>query len=243
MSTLRPGGFRPVLLQRKVRAFPDPAQMAGDIVAMGGDLRPERLLQAYSQGIFPWFSEGDPILWWSPDPRGVLFPAAVHSGRSLHKSARRSAWEVAIDRDFAGVVAACAQPRAGQDGTWITSAMARAYEELFQAGYAHSFEVYAGAELVGGLYGVALGRAFFGESMFSRARDASKWALFALARHLQAWNFRLIDTQFLTAHLQKMGAVELPRSEFLQLLRQATSAEAAAPWSPSPELLGGHPEA
>jgi len=243
MSALRPGGVRPALLQRKVRAFPDPERMAGDIVAIGGDLRAERLLQAYSQGVFPWFSEGDPILWWSPDPRGVLFPAAVHGSRSLHKSARRGAWRLAIDRDFSGVVAACAQPRAGQDGTWITPAMARAYGELYRAGYAHSFEIYAGTELVGGLYGVALGGVFFGESMFSRERDASKWALFALARHLQAWDFRLIDTQFLTAHLQRMGAVELPRPDFLHLLRQAIAAEPPASWSPLPEWLQGHPGA
>ncbi|MCY0871540.1 MAG: leucyl/phenylalanyl-tRNA--protein transferase [Acidithiobacillus caldus] len=243
MSTLRPGGFGPALLQRKVRAFPDPEHMAGDIVAVGGDLRAERLLQAYSQGIFPWFSAGDPILWWSPDPRGVLFPAAVHGSRSLRKSARRGGWELAIDRDFAGVVAGCAMPRADQDGTWITADMALAYQTLFRAGYAHSFEVYAGRDLVGGLYGVALGGVFFGESMFSRARDASKWALYALARHLEAWGFCLIDTQFLTAHLQRMGAVELSRFEFLRLLRLALSVEPAAHWSPSLELLEGRREA
>ncbi len=234
-----PEGLSPAQIQRTVRAFPDPAYINGDIVATGGDLRPERLLQAYSQGIFPWFSENDPILWWSPDPRGVLYPEAVHCSRSLLKNARRNTWEIHFDRNFAAVVAACAAPRRDQEGTWITAGMLQAYVTLFEQGYAHSLEVYAGTRLVGGLYGVALGGLFFGESMFSLERDASKWALVSLARHLQLWGFTLIDTQFLTGHLQSLGAVELQRAEFLGLVRDHVQDRPEARWSVHQEWQKG----
>ena len=229
---LRPEGVRPVLLRSHDRSapFPDPEQADGNLVAIGGDLSRERLLSAYAQGIFPWFGEEDPILWWSPDPRAVLEPSAVHISRSLRKSARNRDWQYHMDSDFVGVIDACAEPRAGQGGTWITPAVRAAYLDLFAAGTAHSIEVYQQDRLVGGLYGVALGGLFFGESMFSRIPDASKLALVLLARHLQHWGFSLIDTQFITPHLQSMGARELPRRDFLQALADLRTQHPPADW-------------
>jgi leucyl/phenylalanyl-tRNA--protein transferase len=229
---LRPEGVRPVLLRSHDRSapFPDPEQADGNLVAIGGDLSRERLLRAYAQGIFPWFGEEDPILWWSPDPRAVLEPSAVHISRSLRKSARNRDWQYQMDSDFAGVIDACAEPRAGQGGTWITPAVRAAYVDLFAAGAAHSMEVYQQDRLVGGLYGVALGGLFFGESMFSRVPDASKLALVLLARHLQRWGFGLIDTQFITPHLQSMGVREVPRRDFLQALADLRTQHAQADW-------------
>ena len=229
---MRPEGVCPVLLRDYDRSapFPDPEQADGNLVAIGGDLSRERLLRAYAQGIFPWFGEEDPILWWSPDPRAVLEPSAVHISRSLRKSARNRDWQYQMDSDFAGVIDACAEPRAGQGGTWITPAVRAAYVDLFAAGAAHSMEVYQQDRLVGGLYGVAFGGLFFGESMFSRVPDASKLALVLLARHLQRWGFGLIDTQFITPHLQSMGVREVPRRDFLQALADLRTQHAQADW-------------
>ncbi len=229
---MRPEGVCPVLLRDYDRSapFPDPEQADGNLIAIGGDLSRERLLRAYAQGIFPWFGEEDPILWWSPDPRAVLEPSAVHISRSLRKSARNRDWQYQMDSDFAGVIDACAEPRAGQGGTWITPAVRAAYVDLFAAGAAHSMEVYQQDRLVGGFYGVALGGLFFGESMFSRVPDASKLALVLLARHLQRWGFGLIDTQFITPHLQSMGVREVPRRDFLQALADLRTQHAQADW-------------
>ena len=190
------------------------------LLAAGGDLSPGRLLAAYRRGIFPWFSEGEPILWWSPDPRMVLYPAEVRVSRSLRKALRRDDYEVRVDSAFAAVMAACAEPRPHQAGTWIVPAMISAYAALHARGYAHSVETWRGGDLVGGLYGVAIGRAFFGESMFARSTDASKIALVHLARQLERWRFGLIDCQMRTAHLATLGAREISRERFSRALEQ-----------------------
>ena len=190
------------------------------LLAAGGDLSIERLLQAYRSGIFPWYSEGQPILWWSPDPRMVLRPAEISISRSLRKRIRKRDCEIRTDTAFASVVSACAEPREAQGGTWITAEMALAYTALHRAGYAHSVETWIEGRLAGGLYGVALGRMFYGESMFTRARDASKIALAHLARQLERWHFGMIDCQIYTRHLATLGARALPRSEFLLRLKE-----------------------
>ncbi len=190
------------------------------LLAVGGDLTPRRLLEAYRRGIFPWFSEGDPILWWSPDPRMVLIPAELKISRSLAKSLRNRRFEVRFDSDFASVIRACAAPRDGQPGTWITPEMRNAYLHLHRLGYAHSVETWIDGELAGGLYGVAMGAAFFGESMFSRARDASKIALVHLVRKLEADGYGMIDCQMRTEHLASLGAREIPRARFSRQLRE-----------------------
>jgi leucyl/phenylalanyl-tRNA--protein transferase len=184
------------------------------LLAAGADLSVATLLDAYRQGIFPWFSPGEPILWWSPDPRMVLLPAAFKVSRSLARRLRRRDYEVRADTGFAAVMAACAEPRPGQAGTWITAEMRAAYERLHAAGFAHSVETWIDGELAGGLYGVAIGRMFYGESMFSRASDASKLALAHLVAQLTRWGFGLIDCQMETAHLASLGARPIPRSEF-----------------------------
>jgi leucyl/phenylalanyl-tRNA--protein transferase len=188
------------------------------LLAAGGDLSAERLLDAYRHGIFPWYNEGEPVLWWSPDPRMVLFPGEVKVSRSLRKRLRSRGYAIRCDSAFAEVMDACAGSRAGQPGTWITPAMREAYARLHRLGYAHSVETWIGGELAGGLYGVAIGRAFFGESMFTRAADASKIALVHLARQLRAWGFGMIDCQMSTPHLASLGAREIPRAEFTRLL-------------------------
>ncbi len=190
------------------------------LLAAGADLSPRRLVEAYRQGIFPWFSEGEPVLWWSPDPRMVLFPAELKVSRSLGKTLRRGDFEVRADTAFREVMTACGQPRPGQDGTWITPEMIDAYSALHGAGIAHSVETWRGGELIGGLYGIALGRAFYGESMFSRAADASKIALVALVRQLQLWGFGMVDCQMKTRHLASLGAREIPRGEFTRRLQE-----------------------
>jgi leucyl/phenylalanyl-tRNA--protein transferase len=190
------------------------------LLAAGGDLSPERLLCAYRSGIFPWYEEGSPILWWSPDPRAVLEPGAVRISRSLRRRIARGDYEITVDRAFGEVIAACAAPRPKSEGTWITDDMIVAYAELHRLGFAHSFETWEGGELVGGLYGLSLGRLFFGESMFSRASDASKVAFVYLAQLMVRWEFPLIDCQIPNAHLSSLGAVEIPRSEFLRILAQ-----------------------
>jgi leucyl/phenylalanyl-tRNA---protein transferase len=190
------------------------------LLAAGGDLSPERLLAGYRQGIFPWFSEDDPILWWSPDPRMVLFPEELRISRSLAKALRNRPHEIRFDRAFPAVIAACAAPRANTSGTWITDPMREAYQRLHRLGWAHSVETWIDGELAGGLYGVALGRVFFGESMFTRARDASKMALAALVERCTREGIALIDCQMRTEHLATLGAREIPRREFARLLQE-----------------------
>jgi len=190
------------------------------LLAAGGDLSPERLLAAYRLGIFPWYSEGEPILWWSPDPRMVLFPVELKVSRSLAKSLRNRRYEIRFDTAFEAVMQACAAPREGQAGTWISAEMIRAYLQLHRLGWAHSVETWIDGELAGGLYGMAIGRAFFGESMFTRARDASKLALVHLVQHLAREGYGLIDCQMRTPHLASMGAREIPRAGFSARLRE-----------------------
>lgn len=202
-------------------AFPDVRHALSHpngLLAFGGDLSAERLENAYRRGIFPWFSAGDPILWWSPDPRTVLFPDRMRVPRSLRKRLRKQPFRVTMDRDFAGVIRGCAAPRDAHGGTWIVPEMIMAYESLHRNGIAHSVEVRQDGDLVGGLYGVAIGRAFFGESMFSRATDASKVALVHLCERLTRWGFGLIDCQMRTEHLMRLGAVEIPRAELIRRL-------------------------
>jgi leucyl/phenylalanyl-tRNA--protein transferase len=204
-------------------ALPDPSSAREEpngLLAAGGALTPEWLLGAYRRGIFPWFARGQPILWWSPDPRCVLEPDALVLSRSLRQSLRNRGYETRIDSDFEAVVAACAEPRAGADGTWITPAMRRAYLELFRLGHAHSVETWHAGLLVGGLYGVRIGALFCGESMFSRARDASKVALARLAEHARQSGIRLIDCQLPTPHLASLGATAVPRARFLERLAE-----------------------
>jgi leucyl/phenylalanyl-tRNA--protein transferase len=193
------------------------------LLAVGGDLRAERLLEAYRHGIFPWYSAGQPILWWSPDPRAVLFPAELRISRSLRKTLRARKFEVTLDTCFRDVMQACAAPRrpGSEGGTWITPEMLEAYCRLHELGYAHSIEAWHEGALVGGLYGVALGTVFFGESMFTRVTDASKVAFVQLVRQLQHWGFTLIDCQLPSAHLGRLGAREIRRPEFLDRLDQA----------------------
>ena len=216
-------------------AFPelqDALREPDGLLAIGGDLSIERLLCAYERGIFPWYSEGQPVLWWSPDPRAVLFPSDLRITRSLRKTLRREGWRFSLDEDFRGVIERCAEtPRPGQDGTWISANMIAAYCKLHDAGYAHSVEVWEGDELVGGLYGVALGKVFFGESMFSHATDASKAALVALVRHLQAAGFELIDCQVDNPHLERLGSRNIPRAEFQALLDNHVSRASSGKWT------------
>lgn len=190
------------------------------LIAAGGDLEPGRLLAAYSRGIFPWYEEGQPILWWSPNPRAILWPEALKVSRSLHRSIARRGYDFRIDTAFDEVVAGCAAPRRYGGRTWITADMARAYGRLHALGWAHSFETQLDGELVGGLYGVAIGRVFFGESMFSRATDASKVALVRAVDFLRTRGFALIDCQVASEHLASLGAECIPRSQFVRYLHE-----------------------
>ncbi len=204
-------------------AFPPPekADRSG-LLAVGGDLTPERLLSAYARGIFPWYSAGQPILWHSPNPRFVLEPDKLHVGKSLRKTLKAGTYEVRYDTAFADVITACGQvPRPGQDGTWITGEMRDAYVELHRLGFAHSVEAWADGELKGGLYGVSLGAAFFGESMFARAPDASKVAFSTAVERFKGWGFHFIDCQVETEHLARFGAEHWPRRRFLDALATA----------------------
>src|SRR5687768_5594519 len=202
------------------------------LLAAGGGLAPERLLDAYRHGIFPWFGEDDPILWWTPDPRMVLWLTELHVSRSLRRTLRSGRYTVTLDTAFDAVIDGCAEPRADDAGTWITAEMRRAYATLAKRGHAHSVETWQGRELVGGLYGVAVGRMFYGESMFSRATDASKLALACLVRQLQRWGFELIDCQMSTVHLASLGAREIPRSEFTRHVARLTGLRAVpSPWA------------
>lgn len=207
------------------------------LLAVGGDLRSERLLTAYRRGIFPWYSDGQPILWWSPDPRMVLFPAGLRVSRSLRKVLDRQVFTVTFDRAFEQVIAACSEPRERSIGTWITAQMHDAYCRLHREGFAHSVECWRDGNLAGGLYGVAIGRAFFGESMFSRESDASKVAFCHLVRQLAAQGFGLIDCQVHSAHLASLGAEEIPRSRFVQHLEILCEDEQHWDWRPDTGLL------
>jgi len=189
------------------------------LLAAGADLAPGRLVDAYRHGIFPWYSEGQPVLWWSPDPRMVLFPGELKLSRSLRKRIARRDYVVKADSEFEGVVRSCAAaPRPGQEGTWITQDMIRAYGALHRAGHAHCVETWIGGKLAGGLYGVAIGRMFYGESMFADVADASKIALAHLVRQLERWDYGMIDCQMTTEHLARFGAREIPRTEFIRKL-------------------------
>ncbi|MCI3946201.1 leucyl/phenylalanyl-tRNA--protein transferase [Pseudomonas syringae] len=200
------------------------------LLAAGGDLSADRLIKAYRHGCFPWFQEGQPILWWSPDPRTVLFPEELHVSRSLAKVLRQSRYSVTFDKDFASVIRACAAPRSYANETWITGSMQDAYLELHRRGHAHSVEVWDQGELVGGLYGLAMGRLFFGESMFSRADNASKVGFATLVERLTAWGFVLIDCQMPTGHLQSFGARSIPRQDFAGYLTQHLDQPTDADW-------------
>ncbi len=191
------------------------------LLAAGGDLSSERLLAAYRRGIFPWYSPGQPVLWWSPDPREVLFPLEFHRSRSLARAQRSRGFEYQVDRDFEAVLSGCARPRPGSPGTWITPDMHAAYLELHRLGVAHSAEIWRAGQLVGGVYGVLLGRVYFGESMFSLERDASKAALDGLVRHGLQGELVMIDCQLPSAHLRSLGSRAIPRAEFLARLAQA----------------------
>jgi leucyl/phenylalanyl-tRNA---protein transferase len=202
----------------------DHAEKSG-LLAVGGDLSPERLLAAYQEGIFPWYGDGEPILWWSPDPRFVLFPDELRISRSMRQFLKKGLVRITFDRAFLEVISACRRSRPGQDGTWITPEMRAAYCALHDLGYAHSVEVWQGDVLAGGLYGVSLGRAFFGESMFSAAPNASKAALITLVSHLRERGFDLIDCQVETGHLAGLGARPIPRRDFCALLQQSLCRE------------------
>jgi leucyl/phenylalanyl-tRNA---protein transferase len=193
------------------------------LLAAGGDLSPGRLFNAYAHGIFPWFSDGDPILWWSPDPRAVFATDKVHVSTRLRRWLRHSDWTIRADTDFARVMHECAAPRANQTGTWITQSIQHAYGHLHELGFAHCVEAYDGDELVGGIYGIALGRMFFGESMFSRATNGSKVALIALCRMLEENGFPLLDAQIANAHTRSMGATEMRRHDFVKHVAENVS--------------------
>ena len=208
------------LLDEPAFPLPDLADSTG-LLAVGGDLSPTRLLLAYSMGVFPWYNPGEPILWWSPDPRCILETDGMTISRSLAKTLRRGVFDVTFDRAFRRTMEACGEVRLGRgEGTWITTEMMAAYGQLHDMGFAHSVECWSDGELVGGLYGVSLGRCFFGESMFHRRTDASKVALAVLAQRLDAAGFELIDCQLSNSHLLSLGARQIPRREFLERLRR-----------------------
>ncbi|RLD50372.1 MAG: leucyl/phenylalanyl-tRNA--protein transferase [Bacteroidetes bacterium] len=213
----------PVFALPKEIIFPDPNLAEKDgLLAIGGDLSPERLIEAYANGIFPWYSEGEPLLWWSPDPRMILFPDKFKISKSLGQSIRNKKNEVFFDRDFKAVIENCAiTDRNGEKGTWITPDMQKAYINLHNAGFAHSVETYKDDKLIGGLYGISLGKAFFGESMFHTETDASKIALYSLVTRMKDWGFHFIDVQQETNHLKSLGAETVPRKKFLGLLVEA----------------------
>ena len=195
-------------------------QKPNGLLAMGGNLSTQRLMEAYRHGIFPWFNVGEPLLWWSPDPRMVMYPADFKISRSLRKTLRSRDYEIRVDSAFEEVMQACAAPRKNQGGTWIHQDMITAYSQLHALGVAHSVEVWINQELVGGLYGVSMGRMFYGESMFSLRPDTSKIALAHLCAQLQQWGYGMIDCQMNTLHLASLGAREIPRTEFIQRLTE-----------------------
>jgi len=231
-------------LQRDSLTFP-PLDKAlrepNGLLAAGGDLGAERLIAAYRHGCFPWYQDGQPILWWSPDPRTVLFPDELHVSRSLRKVIRQGHFQVTFDRAFTEVIRACAAPRDYADGTWITTPMQQAYIDLHGRGVAHSVEVWQNQQLVGGLYGLAMGRLFFGESMFSRADNASKVGFVSLVERLQAWQFELIDCQMPTQHLHSLGARAISRQAFAGYLERFLGQPSLADWHSADERLPGSP--
>jgi len=217
----------PLLDEHAPDRFPDPRTALVEpngLLAFGGDLSPDRLKMAYRHGIFPWFNVGEPILWWSPDPRCVFHTERLRPNRSLRRALAGKAWEVTVNRAFRQVIEACAAPRRGQAGTWISPAMIEAYSALHDQGYAHSVEVWEAGRLIGGVYGVSIGKLFCGESMFSACSGGSKLALCALASQLRCWGFPLIDAQVSNPHLLSLGATEMPRSVFLQQIQALVSA-------------------
>jgi leucyl/phenylalanyl-tRNA--protein transferase len=207
------------------------------LLAAGGTLSTRRLVDAYRRGIFPWFNDGDPILWWSPDPRTVLRPSRIHVSHSLRKRLRKEEFVVTFDRVFTRVLHGCAAPRPGDTGTWLSQAMQRAYTALHTAGFAHSIEVWMDGELAGGIYGVAIGRMFFGESMFSRRTDASKIAMARLAAQLERWEFPLIDCQLETEHLRSLGAEHMSRRSFVAEVDRLTKLDGPK-WEIDADLAG-----
>jgi leucyl/phenylalanyl-tRNA--protein transferase len=231
----------PIFRISRELVFPDPelAEESG-LLGVGGDLSADRLVLGYRNGIFPWYSAGQPILWWSPDPRMVLETADLVIQRSLAKRIRQRPYEITLDRAFPDVIRRCARvPRPGQNGTWLTPEMIRAFEGLHERGIAHSCEAWAGGKLVGGLYGVAVGRFFSGESMFADAPDASKIGFVAWARQLQRWGFPLIDCQVHTEHLARFGAIEIARADYLSRLPELANAEGrSGRWSLDDDLSG-----
>ncbi|WP_199775627.1 leucyl/phenylalanyl-tRNA--protein transferase [Microbulbifer pacificus] len=233
------------LLDPDLIDFPDTANALKDpdgLLAVGGDLTPEWLLAAYRRGIFPWFSDDQPILWWSPSPRCIVRPQALSLSRSLRKVIRQGRYQVTFDRAFEAVMEGCAAPRANQPGTWITADMCDAYTTMHRLGHAHSVETWLDGKLVGGLYGLAVGRMFYGESMFHRATDASKVAFAHLVRQLAVWGCELIDCQVSNPHLLSLGAEEISRTEFEEALRvEIEKPGFPEPWppTPSPGLFDG----
>lgn len=220
--------------------FPDVEEALRDpdgLLAIGGDLSVRRLLNAYRHGIFPWYSEEQPILWWSPDPRSVLFPDELNISRSLRKTLKQGLFQITFDMAFAEVMRQCAAPRADGLGTWLTREMQIAYGRFHQAGYAHSVEAWYEDRLVGGLYGVALGKVFFGESMFSRMSDASKVAFVVLVAHLRRWQYQLVDCQVETSHLNSLGARNISRQKFTRYLDQYCEPVEAGRWTTDAECL------
>lgn len=234
MTASRPQQAPFFLDRHDTQAFPDVSLAMTEpdgLLAIGGDLSLPRLLAAYRRGIFPWYSTGQPILWWSPNPRAVLYLNSLRISRSLRKTLRRGEFTVTLDQAFTDVVTACAQSRKDGRGTWITQEMFHAYARLHAQGYAHSVEVWRNEQLVGGLYGVSLGKIFFGESMFARASDASKVALVYLARQLERWQFALIDCQVQSAHLESLGAITIARDKFVEYMEiYATQATRQGQW-------------
>lgn len=220
-------------LTRESPDFP-PLQQAlrepNGLLAIGGDLSAARLISAYRHGCFPWYQAGQPLLWWSPDPRTVLFPPDLHVSRSLAKTLRKTPLRVTYDQAFERVILACAGPRRDADGTWITAEIRQAYQQLHTQGWAHSVEVWDGDQLVGGLYGIAMGKLFFGESMFSHVDNASKIGFVTLVRDLAAWGFVMIDCQMQTAHLQSLGASSLSRERFSEYLAKYLDQASMAAW-------------
>lgn len=218
-------------LNNELAKFPSPEYALTDpngLLAIGGDLHPKRLLSAYYDGIFPWFNENDPILWWSPDPRAVFVPGSMKISRSLKRHVKKSHWHFSVNRAFAQVIESCAKTREGKDGTWITQEIQQAYKALHAQSKAHSIEVWEKDELVGGLYGLAIGQVFCGESMFHHKTNASKAAMMMLHQHLLTHKFRLIDAQVMNPHLQSLGAKALKRSDFINLLKRFRDIEVAS---------------
>lgn len=216
---------------RPEQPFPDPETALREpdgLLAIGGCLSPQRIIKAYKQGIFPWYSPGEPILWWSPNPRLVLFPERLKVSRSLRKTLRKNIFRISYDQAFNDVINACAAPRKAQSGTWITTDMYQAYNELRALGVAHSIEAWHDEKLVGGLYGLAIGRVFFGESMFHTETDASKVAFVHLVELLRSWDYQLIDCQVHTHHLASLGATEIERKDFIHRLQSLCKLQPAS---------------